>query len=65
MTPLPQNGDEVVISMDSGKELVCRFYDVEPCGDPRDMFWAKIVALDYLPEGQPKSFTDIRKKVYV
>jgi hypothetical protein len=48
MTPLPDVGDEIherTVDGGIGRFIITR---VEPCGDPRDMFFAYTVLKDYI-----------------
>ena len=47
----PQPGDVLQVPMESGKPGYWRFTEIEPCGDPRDMFFATISILGYEDEG--------------
>lgn len=40
LTPVPDSGDEIVVSMESNKPGVYRLKNVKLMGDPRDMFAA-------------------------
>jgi len=48
--PKPRVGDKLKVPMKSGKTLLCEFVEVRYCGDPADMFFADVKALDYIPD---------------
>ena len=48
----PVEGDVVQVPMQSGKKGYWLFVSIEPCGDPRDMFFATVEALGYEDEGK-------------
>ena len=45
--PMPKEGDILLIPMQSGKTLKCKFIEVRPCGDPADMFFADVEPIRY------------------
>jgi len=57
LTPIPRVGDEVIISMASGKAAVFVFTEVEPCRDPKDMYFGKVVGIGYLEDVSPRECT--------
>lgn len=48
LTPMPNEGDEVRIKMESGKVARFEITKMEPCGDPVDMFFADVKDVGYL-----------------
>ncbi len=52
VTPSARVGDQVILSMDSGKDAVWVFLEVENTRDPTDMFFAKIGLLGYLEDAE-------------
>jgi len=40
-------GDLATYETTSGKMVVCQFTEVEPCGDPVDMFFGTVDIIDY------------------
>lgn len=49
-TPQPVNGDILTCELKSGKTGVWIFSNVEPCGDPADMFFASVAPAGYADE---------------
>lgn len=45
---IPEVGDWLLCEMKSGRTGLYRFAEVEPCGDPHDMFFAEMEAVDYV-----------------
>ena len=50
LTPLPQIGDELRAQLQNDKVARFKFIEVNPCKDPRDMFFAKVQDIGYLEE---------------
>jgi len=48
MTPLPEVGDELRFEWDGEKIARFRIIKMEPCGHPRNMFFAYVENLGYL-----------------
>lgn len=42
LTPRPQENDLMLVNMGSGEPGLYRFFDIEYCNDPKDMFFAKV-----------------------
>jgi len=51
---IPKVGDVLQTPMNSGKPGYWMFTEIEPCRDPRDMFFATIQALGYEDEGDAR-----------
>lgn len=49
-TPQPKKGDYLMADMKEGRKGLFRFIKVEPCNDPRDMFFATIQDVGYTDE---------------
>jgi hypothetical protein len=49
LTPLPNVGDVVVKTFGKG-DVACMFVEVEPCGNPEDMFFGVVATLNYISE---------------
>lgn len=49
-TPHPSVGDELRAEMESGRVARFRFVAVEPCGDPRDMWFATVADIGYVDQ---------------
>lgn len=50
--PKPQVGDILRVPCKSGKIMRCKFVAVQPCGNPADMFFADIEAIEYELDNQ-------------
>lgn len=50
--PIPRIGDILRVPCESGKTMRCKFVAVRPCGDPADMFFADIEAIEYESDNQ-------------
>lgn len=48
LTPLPEVGDEWHVTMKSGNTMRYEIFSVEPCRDPRDMFFGMVKEIGYL-----------------
>ena len=46
----PKNGDYLIYDVESGKKAKGLISEVEYCDDPCDMFFAKVIPLDYYEE---------------
>lgn len=46
----PKNGDYLIYKVSSGKKAKGLICEVEYCGDPHDMFFAKVIPLEYYEE---------------
>lgn len=58
LSPLPQVSDRVIVQFGKGP-VICTFIEVDPCGDPADMFFGKVRGDGYW-DGEPeasKAFT--------
>lgn len=54
LTPLPKNGDKLQVDTKSGKKIIFYFTNVEPCGNPRDMFFADVQICPEFCEAHPE-----------
>lgn len=63
VTPRAKVGDQVILSMDSGKDAVWVFLEVKNRNDPKDMFFAKIGVLGYLEDVEDMPELTPRKKL--
>jgi hypothetical protein len=62
VSPLPRVGDVLLVPMQSGRWCECVFVSVEPCGNPRDMFFATCASLERyaeLPARQDRPATQL------
>jgi hypothetical protein len=51
--PHPQPGDQIIFDMKSGRRAIFQIRSVDPCGDPPDMWFAKLNDIGYV-ETEPK-----------
>jgi hypothetical protein len=47
-SPLPQNGDEVILEVMGRRDMVFKITNVRPCGNPYDQCFCNITDIDYL-----------------
>lgn len=52
--PMPKEKDILLIPMQSGQTLKCAFVKINYCGDPADMFFADVKAIEYVEPPPPK-----------